>query len=75
MKANHRQAAGLRSPNEVRAWLRANGITLGQFCEKHGFNRLTASDLLRGRRKGYYGEAHRVAVALGMKRDPKEIGL
>jgi gp16 family phage-associated protein len=75
MKAKTPRADGLRTPAQVRAWLRANGVTLGQFCETHGFNRLTASDLLRGRRKGYYGEAHRVAVALGMKADPKEIEL
>lgn len=64
-----------RTPKQVREWLRANGTTLGQFCETHGFNRFTATDVLRGRRKGYYGEAHRVAVAFGMKPNPKDLKL
>lgn len=61
-----------RTPAEVRAWLRANGWTLRQFCEHHELNRLTVSDLLRGQRKGYYGEGHRAAVLLGMKAEPTE---
>lgn len=55
------------SPDQARDNLRANGITVTEWSRKHGFDRYTVTDLLRGKRKGLWGEAHRAAVALGLK--------
>lgn len=56
-----------KSIEQVRAEFLERGITITEWCAKHGFCRYTVTDLLRGKRKGRYGEAHRAAVALGMK--------
>lgn len=60
-------APGVLTPAEARAALRANGLTTKAWAEAHGFKRETVMDLLLGRRAGHYGEAHRAAVALGLK--------
>ena len=62
-----------RSPAEFRAWLHAHGITLAAWCEQHGIERQTASDLLRGTTKGLYGKSHQAAVAMNLKPDPAEL--
>lgn len=64
-----------RSPAQTRKWLEAHGINVSEWCRQHGFNRHTVADLLRGKRKGHRGEAHKAAVALGMKPDPRDLRL
>jgi gp16 family phage-associated protein len=71
MKAN----PALRTPAQAHNWLRANGISATDWAREHGFSRYTVTDLLRGKRKGHRGEAHRAAVLLGMKPDPKDVQL
>lgn len=56
-----------KTREQVRKYLRANGITVTEWSRKHGFDRYTVTDLLRGKRKGLWGESHRAAVALGLK--------
>lgn len=51
----------------VRDEMAAAGITPSQWARDNGYSRATVIDLLLGRRSGHYGEAHRVAVALGLK--------
>ena len=63
----------LKTPEEAKYWLKANGITVTEWARQHGFNRLTVTDLLNGRRKGTHGEGHLVAVALGIKADPEKL--
>ena len=63
------------TPAQARKWLRANGISATDWAKNNGFSRYTVTDLLRGKRKGHRGEAHRAAVALGMKQDPKDVQL
>lgn len=48
-----------------------NGVTATAWAKKYGFKRHIVIDLLHGRLKGKYGEAHRAAIALGLKADPK----
>lgn len=43
------------------------GITVAAWCTANNFDYCTAIDVLHGRRAGHHGEAHRVAVALGVK--------
>lgn len=43
------------------------GISVAEWARANGFDRMTVVDVLRGHRQGKRGEAHRVAVALGIK--------
>lgn len=52
----------------VRAEFNEAGITIAGWARANGFARMTVVDVLLGRRDGHYGEAHRVAVALGLKK-------
>lgn len=58
---------GPLTPEQVRAGWAREGKTLASFCRQHGLNKNLVSDLLNGRKKGCYGEAHRAAVLLGIK--------
>lgn len=64
------QDGTLRTPAQVREHLRANGITITAFARQHGLSRNSINGVLRGTTKGTYGEAHRAAVALGLKPAP-----
>jgi gp16 family phage-associated protein len=55
------------TPEQARADLERKGISIAEFCRKHGLNKNLVSDLLNGRAKGHRGEAHRAAVLLGIK--------
>lgn len=59
----------------VRAHLEAHGINLRELCEQRGVSYQAARDLLCGRAKGRRGEAHKAAVALGLKPDPATLKL
>lgn len=52
---------------KVRAEMQAAGISVAEWARANGFERATVVDVLRGARLGHRGEAHRVAVALGLK--------
>ena len=47
--------------------LRAEGKTVRQWSEEHGFKVRAVRAVISGRNKGHYGQAHRIAVALGLK--------
>jgi gp16 family phage-associated protein len=53
-----------------RAELKAKGINLKAWCRERDISYQAARDLLRGQLKGHRGEAHRAAVALGLKPVP-----
>lgn len=57
----------LKTAEQVREEFRRAGITVSEWARTNHFHRNTVVDVLRGRRFGLYGEAHRVAVALGLK--------
>lgn len=61
------KATKLKTREQVLAEFKAAGITLSEWSRANGFHRMTVVDLLRGSRKGLYGETHRCAVALGLK--------
>jgi gp16 family phage-associated protein len=64
-----------QSPEACAAWLRANGVNVSQLARDNGLPRLVLVDLLRGKRKGHRGQAHRAAVLLGLKDDPSALQL
>lgn len=45
------------------------GITFADFARTHGFKYCSVIAVVNGINKGRYGEAHRIAVALGLKPD------
>ena len=58
------------------------GVTIRGWAKAQGFHYSTVIDVMNGRRAGHHGEAHRVAVALGLKHglvtdaasfDPREV--
>lgn len=56
-----------KTPSQVRAEFIAAGISLRAWCREHGFSYSTALDLMNDRQQGLRGQAHQVAVALGLK--------
>lgn len=59
-----------RTPEQVLAWFNANGITISGWAREHGFSRNAVNAMLYGYTLGRHGQAHRVAVALGLKAVP-----
>jgi gp16 family phage-associated protein len=49
------------------AWLEHQGKSVQAFAREHGVDPATTYQVLAGRKKGRRGEAHKVAVLLGMK--------
>lgn len=62
----------LRTPAEVRAWLERHGVTISEWARRHGFKPAIVSALLAGRTRGCWGEAHEVAILLGLRPAPSD---
>lgn len=58
---------GLLTPEQARAALDRQGISIAEFCRKHDLNKNLVSDLLNGRKKGKRGQSHKAAVLLQIK--------
>lgn len=56
-----------RTPAQAKAWLEAQGISVKDFAEQNGLDQSTTYQVLAGTKKGRRGEAHKAAVALGIK--------
>ena len=61
------------TPSEVLEGFRSRGETVAAWARENGFGLQVVYSALEGRSKGHRGQAHRVAVALGMKPDPMRI--
>jgi gp16 family phage-associated protein len=55
------------TPEQVRANLRAQGKTVASWARDHDFRLQDVYRVMGGQYKGYYGKAHDIAVALGLK--------
>lgn len=60
-------AHGTLEPNEVRQAFIDAGLAVGEWADTHGFRRESVYAVLSGRSKGHRGQAHKIAVALGLK--------
>ena len=58
---------GIRTAAQAKAWLEYQGKSVQEFAREHGVDPATTYHVLAGRKKGKRGEAHKVAVLLGMK--------
>ena len=56
-----------RTPAQAKAWLDSLGKTVKEFADENQLDPATTYQVLAGTKKGRNGEAHRVAVALGIK--------
>jgi gp16 family phage-associated protein len=61
-----------KNRNQVKAQFVSEGVSIAEWARVHGFNCLTVYRVLAGKVKGKRGEAHRIAVALGLKKEPKD---
>jgi len=57
----------LRTPDEVRAEFKRKGVSISQWAAANGFTVNMVFEVLAGRKKGVRGQAHRIAVKLGLK--------
>ncbi|MCH7305451.1 DNA-binding protein [Acinetobacter gyllenbergii] len=61
----------LKTPEQVKKEFVDNGIPVSTWAETHGFTSQEVYKVLNGQSKGNYGRAHKIAVALGLKPQPK----
>lgn len=57
----------LRTAAEVRTELQAKGISITQWAVANGFSPTLVFEVLGGRKKCLRGQAHEIAIKLGMK--------
>lgn len=57
----------LRTPDEVKRELEAQGLTIAGWARANGLRPRHVYDVLSGRNHGKYGTAHDIAVLLGIK--------
>jgi gp16 family phage-associated protein len=57
----------IRSSEEVRAWFDRHGVTVAQWAKAYCFAPSVVYSVLSGRCTGRRGQAHQVAVALGLR--------
>lgn len=55
------------TPNTFKANLRAQGKTIRQWADEHGFPQRAVYRVLNGLDKANFGRAHDIAVAAGIK--------
>lgn len=66
-----KQLTAPRTLPEVRDWFFQEGLPVTEWARQHGFRPEAIYSLLAGRTRGSRGQAHRAAVALGLKSGPK----
>lgn len=62
------QMKKLKTAEEAKAEIRSSGLTITKWSVRNGLAPSIVADVLRGRLQGHYGEAHKAAVLLGMKK-------
>ncbi|WP_026601662.1 hypothetical protein [Methylomonas sp. 11b] len=64
--------ASTKTIEQFMAELEARGETVVEWAEKHEFPAWAVYRLTAGLNKGKRGQAHRIAVAMGIKADPNQ---
>jgi gp16 family phage-associated protein len=60
-----------KTPDQVRREFREKGVTLTEWAKANGFPLSAVNAVLIGHNKGYRGQSHKIAVALGIKASPQ----
>ena len=58
---------GILTAAQAKAWLEQQGKSVQESARENSIDPATTYQVLAGRKKGKRGEAHKVAVLLGMK--------
>jgi gp16 family phage-associated protein len=58
--------------NLFKAGLEAHGLSIADWSRQHGFNVRTVYAVLRGELKAKRGVGHKIAVAAGLKPQPRK---
>jgi gp16 family phage-associated protein len=58
------------STEQIKARFRAEGVSIAEWARARGFSEIMVYRVLAGTVKGTRGEAHNIAVALGLKPAP-----
>lgn len=53
--------------DQVKHQFRQRGETFTDWAKRHGYKRSAVYRVLNGQEKGFYGQAHEIAVKLGLK--------
>lgn len=61
----------IKTPDQVKQEFLDNGIPVSDWATKHGFVPQEVYKVLNGQAKGNFGRAHKIAVALGLKKQTK----
>jgi len=61
------QTHDIRTPAAVRAEFARKGLSIAEWARENGLSVPRVYDVLLGRNKGVRGDAHKAAVALGLK--------
>lgn len=68
----------IRTPDDVRAEFKRKGVSISAWALANGFSTNLVFEVLSGRKKCVRGQAHKVAVLLGLKdgeiADVRDIG-
>lgn len=64
--------SALKTPDQVRQEFFNRGETFASWAKKHGFKSNRVAQVLNGQTKAKWGEAHKIAVALGLKHGEPE---
>ncbi|AVN18402.1 MULTISPECIES: DNA-binding protein [Acinetobacter] len=62
----------LKTAEEVKQEFIQQGIPVSSWAESKGFTPQEVYKVLNGQSKGNFGRAHKIAVALGLKPEPKQ---
>jgi gp16 family phage-associated protein len=57
----------LRTPEEAKAELQRQGVSISSWASANGFSTNLVFEVLAGRKKCLRGQAHNIAVKLGIK--------
>lgn len=57
----------LRTPEEVRSEFKRKGVSIASWATANNLNVNMVFEVLSGRKKGIRGQAHKIAVMLGLK--------
>lgn len=58
---------------EIQKRFRAAGLSVTDWAKANNFDRNLVYRVIHGRMKGHRGEAHRIAVALGLKAEVEKV--
>lgn len=57
----------MKTNQQVKDEFRRKGITISGWARAHGFSRSAVQRVIAGKAFGHWGNAHRIAVLLGLK--------